>query len=52
MELEILAKKTYEFVDFLVEAEQKNWQVLPLGITSFGDSPTNPFLLLLGIHIL
>ncbi|NLV76062.1 MAG: 4-alpha-glucanotransferase, partial [Tissierellia bacterium] len=36
-------KEAYEFVDFLVEAEQKNWQVLPLGITSFGDSPYQSF---------
>ena len=36
-------KEAYEFVDFLVKAEQKNWQVLPLGITSFGDSPYQSF---------
>ena len=28
-----------EWVDFLVQAEQRYWQVLPLGPTSFGDSP-------------
>lgn len=26
-------------MDFLVQAEQRYWQVLPLGPTSFGDSP-------------
>lgn len=33
----------YEFVDFLVEAGQRWWQVLPLGPTSFGDSPYQSF---------
>lgn len=32
-------KGAYNFVDFLSDANQKNWQVLPLGITGFGDSP-------------
>ena len=34
-----LGKKAYEFVDFLSETGQKYWQVLPIGPTSFGDSP-------------
>lgn len=29
----------YRFVDFLVEVEQSLWQVLPIGPTSYGDSP-------------
>ncbi len=29
----------YDFVDFLVMARQRYWQVLPLDPTSFGDSP-------------
>ena len=33
----------YKFVDMLVEAKQKYWQVLPLGPTSFGDSPYQSF---------
>lgn len=32
-------KEAYSFVDFLVKAKQKYWQILPLGPTSFGDSP-------------
>ena len=28
-----------EWVDFLARAKQRYWQVLPLGPTSFGDSP-------------
>jgi len=31
------------FIDFLEEAEQEIWQILPLGPTSFGDSPYQSF---------
>ncbi len=33
----------YKFVDFLYEAGQSLWQVLPLSPTSFGDSPYQSF---------
>lgn len=33
----------YRFVDFLARAGQKNWQILPLGPTGFGDSPYQSF---------
>ncbi len=33
----------YKFVDFLEKAEQHIWQILPLGPTSFGDSPYQSF---------
>lgn len=36
-------KEAYEFVDFLVKAKQKMWQILPLGITGYGDSPYQSF---------
>lgn len=36
-------KSAYDFVDNLVSARQKFWQVLPLGPTSFGDSPYASF---------
>lgn len=36
-------KEAYEFVDFLEEAEQSYWQILPLSPTSFGDSPYQSF---------
>ncbi|MFQ9515137.1 MAG: 4-alpha-glucanotransferase [Eubacterium sp.] len=36
-------KSAYEFVDHLVTARQKFWQVLPLGPTSYGDSPYASF---------
>lgn len=37
------SKEAYEFVDFLVEAGQRYWQILPLGPTSYGDSPYQSF---------
>ncbi|MCR5704757.1 MAG: 4-alpha-glucanotransferase [Eubacterium sp.] len=36
-------KEAYRFVDQLVMARQKYWQVLPLGPTGFGDSPYASF---------
>ena len=38
-----LGKAAYEFADFLAKAGQKYWQVLPLGPTSYGDSPYQSF---------
>ena len=34
-----LGKEAYNFVDFLKKAGQTYWQILPLGVTGFGDSP-------------
>lgn len=34
-----LGKEAYEFGDFLKKAGQKYWQILPIGQTSYGDSP-------------
>ena len=34
-----LGKEAREFVDYLVEAGQSYWQILPIGPTSYGDSP-------------
>ncbi|MCI9067422.1 MAG: 4-alpha-glucanotransferase, partial [Lachnospiraceae bacterium] len=36
-------KAAYEFIDFLKSAGQKYWQVLPMGPTSYGDSPYQSF---------
>lgn len=36
-------KAAYDFVDQLVRAGQHYWQVLPLGPTSYGDSPYQSF---------
>ncbi len=33
----------YEFVDYLKDANQTLWQILPLGPTGFGDSPYQSF---------
>ncbi|MBE6970010.1 MAG: 4-alpha-glucanotransferase [Ruminococcaceae bacterium] len=38
-----LGKAAYEFADFLTAAGQKYWQMLPLGPTSYGDSPYSSF---------
>lgn len=38
-----LGKEAYQFVDFLHLAGQSYWQVLPIGPTSFGDSPYQSF---------
>ena len=37
------SKEAYEFVDFLSSAGQTYWQILPLGPTSYGDSPYQAF---------
>ena len=37
------SKEAYEFVDFLEDAGQKLWQILPLGPTGYGDSPYQSF---------
>lgn len=36
-------KEAYRFVDFLSSAGQSLWQILPLGQTSYGDSPYQSF---------
>ena len=36
-------KAAYDFADFLEESGQRYWQVLPLGPTSYGDSPYQSF---------
>lgn len=38
-----LGKDAYEFIDFLAKAGQSWWQVLPVGPTSYGDSPYQSF---------
>ena len=38
-----LGEKAYEFVDLLRASGQKYWQVLPVGPTSYGDSPYQSF---------
>ena len=42
------SKAAYDFVDFLAEAGQTYWQILPLGPTSYGDSPYQTFSTLAG----
>lgn len=38
-----MGKEAFRFVDTLSDLRQKYWQVLPMGPTSFGDSPYQSF---------
>ena len=38
-----MGKCAYDFVDFLHNSSQRYWQLLPLGPTSYGDSPYASF---------
>lgn len=38
-----LGETAFQFIDFLAEARQSLWQVLPLGPTGYGDSPYASF---------
>ncbi|OJV63131.1 MAG: 4-alpha-glucanotransferase [Clostridiales bacterium 38-18] len=38
-----LGKGAYAFLDFLEKSGQHNWQILPIGITGYGDSPYQSF---------
>lgn len=38
-----MGQAAYDFVDFLVRTKQRYWQILPLGPTSYGDSPYQSF---------
>lgn len=37
------SKEAFEFIDILHGAGQKFWQILPLGLTGYGDSPYQSF---------
>ena len=37
------SQEAYDFVDWLKDAGQTYWQILPLGVTSYGDSPYQSF---------
>jgi 4-alpha-glucanotransferase len=38
-----LGGSAYQFIDFLANGRQSLWQILPLGPTSYGDSPYQSF---------
>ncbi len=38
-----LGEEAYRFVDFLADAGQSIWQILPLGPTGYGDSPYSAY---------
>jgi len=47
-----LGEEAKKFIDFLIESQQKIWQILPLGPTGFGDSPYQCFSAYAGNPIL
>jgi 4-alpha-glucanotransferase len=47
-----LGSAAYQFVDFLTEAGQRLWQILPLGPTGFGNSPYQCLSSFAGNHLL
>ena len=46
-----LGKASFDFIDFLAEAGQSIWQILPINPTSFGDSPYSCFSSFAGNHL-
>lgn len=40
-----LGKEAFAFVDFLADAKQTYWQILPIGPTGYGDSLSELFRL-------
>ncbi|MCH4208209.1 MAG: 4-alpha-glucanotransferase [Solobacterium sp.] len=38
-----MGKASRDFIDFLAESKQSYWQILPIGPTSYGDSPYSSF---------
>lgn len=47
-----LGSAAYRFVDFLHQAGQHYWQILPVGPTGYGDSPYQTFCTYAGNHYL
>jgi len=47
-----MGKQAFAFVDFLKEAGQKMWQILPLSPTGYGDSPYQSCSAFAGNHYL
>ncbi len=43
-----MGKEAYRFIDFLKKSGQRWWQVLPIGPTSYGDSPYQSFSVFAG----
>ena len=47
-----MGKRAFEFIDFLEEAGQSIWQILPLNPTGYGDSPYQSCSTFAGNHYL
>jgi len=44
-------KEAYEFINFLKASAQSYWQILPLGPTTYGDSPYQTFSTFAGSYV-
>lgn len=38
-----MGQSAYDFVDFLEKSGQRYWQILPIGPTSYGNSPYSSY---------
>ena len=47
-----MGKSAFDFVDFLADAGQRSWQILPLTPTGYGDSPYQSCSTFAGNHYL
>ena len=47
-----MGKEAYQFIDFLHQAGQRYWQILPLTPTGYGDSPYQSCSTYAGNHYL
>src|SRR3712207_4320953 len=47
-----LGSAAYRFIDWLAQAQQRRWQIMPLGPTGYGDSPYASFSALAGNPLL
>ena len=47
-----LGKESYNFINFLIKAKQKEWQLLPIGPTGYRGSPYDTFSSFAGNHYL
>ena len=47
-----MGKEAYKFVDFMKDAGQRVWQILPLNPTGYGDSPYQSCSTYAGNHYL
>lgn len=47
-----IGNSAYKFIDFLSDSAQSLWQILPLGVTGYGNSPYQSYSAFAGNHLL